>query len=246
MVLKQIQTKNTVQRWAVYDKLGNELFVGSLQDAGAYYDANKDKEVVDAHSIDGQLIDEKHNNIAGIKLNTGWKDLKAKFSVASQGANAPTVTDLPNGVRIRKFGVNDSMHIEYHIDHDYKLGTIAFPHIHLFASADMQIGETITWDFIYVGAKGYAQGDNFLAPRNTITLTYTATEVVTAGDHIIIEGDAEILGFDLLEPDTQFLCEVKYTGGTFAGLIYGIQADIHFLSDHETTIGKRPNFDEAD
>lgn len=246
MVLKSITERNNTGAWAVFDVLGNELIRGTLTETQAYYDANKEKIIEDTFEVNGNLVNDKREEITDLKIATGWKDLKAKFSVASQGASAPSIADLPNGIRIRQFGVNDSMHVEFHVDHDLILAQEAFPHFHVFSDTDIQIGETIIWEFIYVNAKGYTQGGNLLGARTTITLTYTADAIITAGDHIIIEGSESIESLDLLEPDTMFLCETKFIGGTLTGVMYGISADIHYLSDHETTIGKRPIFTEPD
>lgn len=177
---------------------------------------------------------------------SGWKDLTAKFSVAAPGGAAPTVTDIGNGHRLRSFGVNDSMFIEYHVLHDYKLGTLAYPHIHFLSNTSILAGQTVVWQFIYTIAKGHQQNGVLNGTRSTIELTFTAPRNMDAGEHIVLEGTTIGEGFDMLEPDCQILAEVKRVAGTFGGSIFGIQADLHYESDHDTTIGKQPDFDVAD
>ena len=72
-----------------------------------------------------------------------------------------------------------------------------------------------------------------------MTYTYTGTEV--AGEHIVLEcSDAQ--AFDLIEPDTVILGRVELVSETVSGSIYGIECDLHYQSNRETTPNKSPNF----
>lgn len=179
-------------------------------------------------------------------MKLGWKDLKGDFSIAPSGALAPTLVTLPNGDRVQRFGVNDSVFAKYHVNHDYKEATVAYPHVHFHSDTSILAGQTVTWDFIYVSAKGHQQNESLTGARTTMTLTFTAPRNMDAGEHIVLEGTDPVLQtLDLKEPDTLICAEWKYTGGTFTGNMHGLKGDIHFESDHESTNNKAPDFDGA-
>lgn len=179
----------------------------------------------------------------GIVLHQrGWRDLVAPFTSTSPGGAAPTLTTMTNGVRLYRFGVGDSVHASYHVDHDYAPNTTAYHHIHWFPEAAMAEGESVTWRVSYVVAKGHDQGGNMLAARTDIDMTYTAPVGGTAaGTHIVTEA-SDLQAYSLEEPDTVILAEVELLSKTFGGNVAGIQADLHYLSDREVTKNKAPDF----
>jgi hypothetical protein len=175
-----------------------------------------------------------------------WKDLVAPFTTASLGAAAPALTTLPNGVRLNKFGAGDSMHVSYHVDHDYAEGTLAYHHIHWFPETAMTAGDTVTWRVHYIVARGHNQGDSLTGARSSFDVTYTSPAGGTiAGDHIVSEASLA-QAYSLVEPDTVILAEVELLSKTYGGNVYGVQADLHYQADVEGTIGKRPDFRVAD
>lgn len=196
----------------------------------------------DAHAI---------SNISGLEAaleaaldghKLGWKDLVAPFTNASAGAAAPLLQTLANGVRLYRFNAGDSMHVSYHVNHDYAEGTKAYHHVHWFPEIAMIAGDTVTWRVYYIVAKGHNQGDSFTESRNFFDITYTSPVGGTiAGDHIVTES-SDIQAYLLKEPDTVVLAEIQLLSKTFAGDVYGIQANLHYQSDREVTVSKRPNF----
>lgn len=176
-----------------------------------------------------------------IKQGEWWDDLVAKFSAATPWGAAPTVADIWNGHKLRRFAEGDSMFIEYHVNHNYAPTTVAFPHIHWFPTTTMTAWETVVWEFIYTLAKWHQQGDVINGTRTTITITHTADGTELAGEHMVTEC-ADIDAFNLIEPDVQVLAEVKRTTGTYASNIFWIQADLHFQTDRIATVEKAPDF----
>lgn len=202
--------------------------------------------VIDISAISQAMLDAKASasDTDQRSLKLGWKDLKGDFSIAPSGALAPTLVTLANGDRVQRFGVNDSVFAKYHVGHDYKEATVAFPHVHFHSETAILSGQTVIWEFIYVSAKGHQQSESLTGARTTMTLTFTAPRDMVAGEHIVLEGTDPVLqAFDLKEPDTIICAEWKYVGGTFAGNINGLKGDIHFESDHESTNNKAPDFD---
>lgn len=174
-----------------------------------------------------------------VRHNAGWRDNIMQFVKGSPGVNAPTLTTLGNGALLYEFGVNDSVHVEFHVDHDVLPNSLAYPHIHFLSTSAMTAGQTVTWNFTYVSAIGYSQGASLTGTRTVINMTYTADGTEIAGEHIILEATT---GVTLVEPDQVLLAEYTYTGGTHGGTIYGIMGDLHYQSDREVTLNKAPNF----
>lgn len=84
-----------------------------------------------------------------------------------------------------------------------------------------------------------------MSTRNSFDITYTSPVGGTiAGNHIVSEA-SDAQAYSLKEPDTVILAEIQLLSKTFAGNVAGIQADLHYLSDREVTVGKKPNFNVA-
>lgn len=176
----------------------------------------------------------------------GWRDLVSPFTNTSSGGSAPTLVNLSNGARLYRFGAGDSVHTSYHVDHDYAEGTDAYHHVHWLPETAMNAGDTVTWRISYVVARGHNQGESLLATRTSFDVVYTSPAGGTvAGDHIVSEASLA-QAYDLKEPDTVILAEIEMVSKTFGGNVIGIQADLHYQTDREATIGKRPDFNVAD
>mgnify|MGYP000680904861 CR=1 FL=1 len=173
----------------------------------------------------------------------GWKDNIAPFSTAQgNGTTEPVWEDIGNGNYAMNFTTGDELFVQFHVDHDYALGTKAYPHVHFICQQAQTAGTTVTWEFAYRIAKGHSQGDSLItAPRTTILLTYTYDGTEVAGEHIVVEC-SDLDAFDLIEPDTVIMAGVTLLSETASGKIYGLMADLHYQSDRETTPFKSPNF----
>jgi len=174
-----------------------------------------------------------------------WKDLIAEFIPARGGAiNEPAWSDIGNGIVMSTWSENKELPVAYHVNHDYALGTDAYPHIHFMCADAQSAGAQVTWRFSYVVARGHSQGDSLTAATTDIDMTYTFTGSEVPGEHIVLEcNDAQ--AFDLLEPDTVVLAQVTLLSENVAGAIYGIQADLHYQANVEGTISKSPDFTVA-
>lgn len=232
--------------FAISEVTGGEYFTiigdesGSTVDAGTVIIANGN----------GQLPNATTNHklqVNGYLLHDlGWRDLVSPFTSTSPGGAAPTLVTLSNGVRLFRFGAGDSVHTSYHVDHDYAEGTVAYHHVHWFPETAMNAGDTVTWRISYVVARGHNQGESMLATRTSFDVVYTSPVGGTiAGDHIVSEASIA-QAYDLNEPDTVILAEIEMLSKTYGGNVIGIQADLHYQTDREATIGKQPDFNVAD
>ena len=173
---------------------------------------------------------------------SGWRDNIQPFSSAKAGGpNDPTWADMGNGQHAFRFTAGDELFVAVHVDHDYQVGSKAYPHIHFCVDQTMTLGQQITWSFNYVLARGHSQGDSLTAAETTLLLVYTATGNEVAGEHIILEvSDGQ--SFVLIEPDTVLLARVKVDSENVLGNIFGIMGDLHYQSDKTVTKNKTPPF----
>ena len=172
----------------------------------------------------------------------GWNDLIQWFSAAKgRGTAEPVWEDVGNGHYAYSFTAGDELFVHYHVLHDYKQGTDAYPHIHFFSDQTMIAGQQVTWRFGYEVAKGHAQGDSLTSTETVFDMTYTATGAEVAGEHIILEcSDAQ--AFDLIEPDTIIFARVDLVSDNIAGKVFGIMCDLHYQTDRRATPNRVPDF----
>ena len=171
-----------------------------------------------------------------------WKDNIMPFSAAKgNGTTEPIWSDIGNGIYKMKFTAADELFVSFHVNHDYKKGTDAFPHVHWFSDAIQGVGDVTIWEISYIIGIGHQQGGSLTGALTSFNVTHTADGTEAAGDHIITECSIA-QAFDLVEPDSVILMGVKLVSTTTAGNIFGIMADLHYESDRDGTINKAPNF----
>jgi len=174
------------------------------------------------------------SSIAG----NGWDDIVAFFVDANgKGIAEPKFEDIGNGSFGMNFTAGDSLMVNFHIPHLWKVGSDAFLHVHWFNAGAMTAGDAVTWEMSYVIAKGHAQGESMTVARTVISHTYIADGTEIAGEHIVSES---VTAVDLKEADSIMMVEVKMVSSTGAGKIYGITSDIHYETDGNRTTNRAP------
>lgn len=169
------------------------------------------------------------DNIIEITLRNGPSD--AQFALFRDGIYLPSF--VQSGVQ-NGYG-------NWHIDHDYALGTALYPHIHWSVNSTL-IG-TVRWGFEYTLAKGHQQAA--FGPTTTIYVEQTTTG--TQYMHYIAEvSDANAIPGTGIEPDTMILCRVfrdaTHPNDTFDDQVFGVALDLHYQANRATTPNKVPNF----
>lgn len=210
-----------------------------------------------------EAIDELDRRVDLLELNNsdstgtfemGWKDLTADMKPSEERTSAPAFIELPNGIGYYHFAddsnadfkLSDEQYVfvSYHVDHDYVVGTEMFPHIH-WAPGSTSTGDVV-WSFEWVKAKGHNQNESLTVPLTRIDLVQSAKGLEY--EHMVVECNPGE-GFVVSEPDVIITCKITRRAGdprdTFIGNVAGITADIHYQSDHETTVGKAPDFNVA-
>ena len=170
----------------------------------------------------------------------GWRDMIAPFSSEGKGVGEPVWADGGNGNWHYRFTAGDESFADYHVQHDYALGTDAYPHVHFVSDTTETVGKVVTWEFAYVVAQRNA-GDSMTAARTTISMTYTFTGDEVAGEHLVVECSDED-AFDMLDVDALVCAAIKMSATDCTGNIFGIMCDLHYQSDHSATLNKAAPF----
>lgn len=168
----------------------------------------------------------------------GYKDNFANLTAAATGAGTPSLQPFgPSGVvKQRRFGINDSVYVVWHIDHDVAPGSTCFMHVH-WTSNGVDTGP-VRWQLNYTYAKGHDQ-ESF--PADT-TLELEQNGSGSAWRHMVLE---DTTGMIIPEVDSLVVCEVKRitpSAGSNSDDIFGLFVDIHYLSDRQTTPQRAPDF----
>jgi hypothetical protein len=188
------------------------------------------------------LLNGNFTTLDDADIKTGWSDNIQAFSASKgNGTTEPVWKDMGNDMYAYHFTAADELFATHHVNHDYKVGTNAYPHVHFLVDQVMTAGEQVTWNIRYTIAKGHQQGQSLTAPTVNFDMTYTATGTELAGEHLILEC-SDLQAFDLIEPDTLILIGVTLVSENVAGRVFGILHDLHYQSDVVNTLNKAPNF----
>lgn len=187
----------------------------------------------------------------GIKIDTatpdwGWHDLLSTIRLGGT-ANDPTYVTYQGSIKQAQFDVGDEIFTEFHMPHDYAMGTDIYIHAHWSHNA---LGLT-TGGITGVMEASYAKGhdQDFFGTPIIVNLAQDASLV--RYQHLIAEGPLSAAGgagglidTALLEPDGLFLVRVELTGNTMdaAAKPFLHAVDIHYQSTGLATKQKAPDF----
>lgn len=189
--------------------------------------------------IDGQDTSIQHNG------NFVWKDLVGEFNIKNiSGGNNPTWSTFFDNIQGLTFSSNtmNQVWVDFHIPHDYAMGTKVYPHIHFMPLTNAS--GNVRWGIEYSVAKGHGQ-QAFPA-----TTTIYVNQYVPANSrykHFIIEtDDANAIPATNIEPDsfirTRIFRDANNSGDTFNATVNAWQCDIHYQAERIGTMNRKPNF----
>lgn len=181
----------------------------------------------------------------GITLPLGWKDNIVPLNAGNTGnpENAPLFADSGNGIWGYCFAdyYPNFAYCDFHINHDYKLGSKIYPHIH-WMPMSYSTGN-VKWKFEYIKAKGHQQGESLTGTLTSFNIIGTGKGL--KGEHMVTECSDD-QAFIVDEPDTIVRVKISRLGGdpedTFYGAVMCLMVDFHYQSETETTPNKAPNF----
>jgi len=169
----------------------------------------------------------------------GWNDyvVDALMLLAAH-ATAPSMTVFRGNIQAPAFIGTGAQTKEtwcsIHILHDYKAGTLLYPHLHWSHIIAAPSGD-VTWGIEYSVSKGHSVG----AFPTTTLLTLTQTAGAQYTHHIIEVSSTDAIASTNVEPDSLVLLRIyrdpTVTTDTFANDAYLLQVDLHYQSDGRFT-----------
>lgn len=179
------------------------------------------------------------------RTEAGWRDMVCGLETRS-GPSQPPLTNFRNGIYLFAFSPTDMMEgfCTAHIDHDWKLGQMLYPHIH-WTTSSTAVG-VVRWGFEYTWARRFDDtGNTVFSGTNTIYVEQNADG--TAYKHYVaqpVEG-AGISGTGL-NVDTVILIRIfrdaDHVNDTYPDIAYGITFDLHYEAVRLATPNRDPNF----
>ena len=178
----------------------------------------------------------------------GWRDNIAPFVVKStSGGSNPSWGTLWSGFEGLVFSstIMNQVWVDFHIDHDYALGTTLYPHVHWMPTTTGT--GVVRWGIEYSVAKGHQQGASSIFPASTTVYVEQTISANSQWMHFIAEvSDANVIPATNVEPDSvvkvRIFRDAAHANDTYTGTVHAWQADLHYRSNRFATLNKAPNF----
>lgn len=180
----------------------------------------------------------------------GWRDLMGQVLVKTSGADRPTfqaMSAIPGAASMWGYSwsatVLQQVQIDYHVDHDIKLGSVLYPHVH-FRPLTNAAG-VVRWGFEYSVSKGHGQTAGF--PATTTVYVNFNVPANSLGTHFVAEvATADAIPSTNIEPDSvihmRVFRDAANAADTYTGAVWCWQADLHYQVQQAATKNKAPNF----
>lgn len=175
-----------------------------------------------------------------------WKDEEGSFSIKSTSvSNSPSWGEYIPGFQGLIFNGKKlaQVWVDFHINHDYALGTPVYPHIH-WMPLDNNSG-IVRWGIQYIISKGYSQ-EAFPTDSTLFTIDHTV-EKGSMYKHFITEvPDVRAIISPSLEPDAVIKMRIYRDGqiDTYNGDVHAWRAGLHYQTARIGTVNKNPPFYE--
>jgi len=184
---------------------------------------------------------------SGIKVDSlgtptyPWHDIIGHMSTYADDVDRAALVPFRGGIRALRFAVSKQAHVNFHIPHDYVVGTPIYMHAHWSHDSTTVTGGTVTFGFETVYGKGHNQGI-FNVPANISVIDAAST---IQYQHMVAEtaastpgGSAVQLDTNALEPDGVILARV-YLDSNDMTVSGGSVPDpfIHFVDVHYQSTG---------
>ena len=186
------------------------------------------------------------NSVDAAQLVDGWNDLTSTLLAGKTTAGAAPVWAAWAGTNIYTWQFSastiDSLQVApFHFEHDYKIGSAVYPHIH-WKPDDTNTG-VVRWGLEFTYAIGHGQA---AFPTATDTIYLEQAGSGEAYKHQIIEVPDPGVTLAGLEPDTivqtRIFRDATHINDTYTGVAHGLTVDAHYRTDRLATVNKEPNF----
>jgi hypothetical protein len=171
----------------------------------------------------------------------GWRDLRAPLIGGKNvGVSDPVMTSFGPGGSLsqNKFAVGNEVMLAFHIDHDIKVASTVFPHVHW--STDGSDVNSVIWEInMSIAARNDTVHEVFSAETQYII---EDTPQGSLWEHIVSE---DVTGFMAPEVDALVLINVKrVTNGATENTdgIFGLFVDLHYETQQYGTPSRSPDY----
>lgn len=211
------------------------------------------------HDTNLTELDEKPNgqvypktSSVGIKIDNaspdwGWNDLMSDITLTGDLTDPSYVTYIGT-IKQLQFDIGDRININFHLPHDYALGTDLFIHIHWSHNSPTVVSGAVSGFFEASYAKGHNQAafsTPVVVPLNNIPVsTIRYQHIITEGQLSAAGGAGGLLVTEDLEPDGLILCALEMTANTIndGSMPFVHKVDIHYQTNGLATKNKVPDF----
>lgn len=197
----------------------------------------------------------------GIKVDQttptfGWGDLLGEVRIRTTGANRPTRATYNGQIGGVRFSNGDKEEFEYHIPHDYVIGTDIHLHVHWSQISATNTGGTIDFTYHAIYAKGHNQATGSQYTSTPITALFSSTDAGTKQyQHHLTEvvisaatATAALFDRDDIEPDGVIKLTLVMTTNSLTDSVAVTDPFIDYADIHYQTTGligtksRTPNF----
>lgn len=222
------------------------------------YDANGTPSILglstDIVSIHGVMTIDKANT-SGIKVDTdtptfGFRDILGNVTQQNIGASKPTFATYRDTLKQYQFAASKEEYFEYHIPHDYVIGTDIFLHVHWSHNSTDVTGGSI----IFTYEISYSKSHNQAPFSASVGTTFTGNASTTQYQQILTEvqisaasPNGNQIDSDNLEPDGLIMTRFEVTtnnitSGNGVPDPFVHYVDIHYQSTNIATKNRTPDF----
>lgn len=169
----------------------------------------------------------------------GWRDLVGQIG---PGTGASMLQVGGSDFQAFQFDIGEFFFNFYHINHDYKLGSPIYLHVHWLT--DGTSVEPVGWKFQYVYAKGHNQQNYDFGSGGGTEVTLLDTPQGTPFRHLLTEMVTPISNSDF-EPDGILWVKItRVTNGAIDNTdqVFALTADCHYQTDSIASKNRKPNF----
>jgi hypothetical protein len=187
-----------------------------------------------------------NNAETGFEFLSGWNDLTSSLTAGKVTGGAAPTWAAWGGTNIYTWQFAaasvDSLQVDpFHFDHDYKIGTNVYPHIH-WKPDDTNTG-VVRWGIEFTFAIGHGQ-----AAFSTTTTTIYIEQAGSGTQYMHQIAEVADPGITLtgLEPDTlvqaRIFRDATHANDTYTGVAHGLTVDMHYEADRPYTFSRSPDF----
>lgn len=193
----------------------------------------------------------------GIKVDSlgtpdfGWHDINGTPIFDSNDVNGPTMANYRGTIKQVQFSEGNQLSINFHLPHDYLMGSDLFIHVHWSHNSATLTGGSVTWGFEVTHSKGHGQ-EAFSAPK-TVSIVGNATNTAQY-HHFVTEtalsingGSGTQLDSSQLEVDGVIIARLYLDSNDLTDSVSPPNPFVHFVDIHYQSTGvptkqKAPDF----